>query len=38
MTSATHIRATHECKCGCTGCKGGNHCHNLATGCRASHW
>lgn len=28
----------HECRCSCAKCKEGKHCHNLAAGCRASHW
>lgn len=31
-------RSDHECRCSCTKCKDGKHCHNLAAGCRASHW
>ena len=31
-------RSDHTCKCNCAGCTGGNHCHNLASGCRAQHW
>ena len=23
-------------RCGCNGCKSGNHCHNLATGCKSA--
>lgn len=31
-------RTDHDCRCQCGKCKSGNHCHNLATGCRAQHW
>jgi len=31
-------RGDHDCRCGCAGCKSGNHCHNLAAGCKAQYW
>jgi hypothetical protein len=31
-------RGDHYCRCKCSKCQSGTHCHNLAAGCHAAQW